>query len=51
MLKKIEELGLKLNKISKGKDINDPEVIFALQVLDAALNEYQELMKDKTNHS
>jgi hypothetical protein len=51
MLKTIEELGLKLNKISKGKNITDPEVVSAIQVLESTINEYHKLMKDKANHS
>ena len=48
-LKKIEELRIKLNKISEGKSATDPEVVSTSQMLDAAINEYHKLMKDKTN--
>lgn len=50
ILKLIEELRSKLNRLSDGKPLTDPEVIAASQTLDAVLNEYQRLMKDK-NHS
>jgi hypothetical protein len=50
ILETIEELRKKLNQLSEGKPLTDPEVIAASQMLDAALNEYQRLMKDKRNH-
>jgi hypothetical protein len=37
--------------MSEGKSMTDPEVLSASQMLDAVLNEYQRLMKDKINHS
>jgi hypothetical protein len=51
VLKIIEKLRAKLNQLSDGKPLTDPEVIAASQMLDAALNEYQRLMKDKRNRS
>jgi hypothetical protein len=50
-LKMIEELRMKLNKMSEGKRVNDPEVVSASHRLDAALNEYHKLIKDKANRS
>ncbi|MBU2702247.1 hypothetical protein Ga0466249_003374 [Sporomusaceae bacterium BoRhaA] len=50
ILETIEDLRKKLNQLSEGKPLTDPEVIAASQMLDAALNEYQRLMKDKRNH-
>ena len=47
VLKSIEELRSKLNKFSEGRNLSDPEVVSASQMLDALLNEYQKLMKDK----
>jgi hypothetical protein len=48
VLKMIEELRAKMNKLSEGKSLTDPEVIAASQMLDAALNEYQRLMKNRS---
>jgi hypothetical protein len=47
VLKSIEELRNKLNKIAEGRKLTDPQVVSASQMLDALLNEYQKLMKDK----
>ena len=47
VLKSIEELRNKLNKIAEGRKLTDPEVVSASQMLDVLLNEYQKLMKDK----
>ena len=47
VLKSIEELRIKLNKIANGQKLTEPEVLSASQMLDALLNEYQKLMKDK----
>lgn len=47
VLKSIEELRTKLNKIANEQRLTDPEVVSASQMLDALLNEYQKLMKDK----
>jgi hypothetical protein len=47
VLKSIEELRSKLNKFSEGRNLSDPEVVSASQMLDALLNEYQKLMQDK----
>jgi len=49
--KTIAELRTKLNKIAEGKNMTDPEVVAASQMLDAVLNEYQKLMKDKATRS
>jgi stage 0 sporulation regulatory protein len=49
--KTIAELRAKLNKIAEGKNMTDPEVVAASQMLDAVLNEYQKLMKDKATRS
>jgi len=51
ILNVIEELREKLSKMSREKALTDHEVVAASQMLDAALNEYQKLMKDKTNRS
>ncbi len=50
-LKRIEELRIRLNKISEGKNVTDPEVIFASQRLDDAITEYHKLMKAGTSRS
>jgi hypothetical protein len=47
----IEELRVNLNKISKGKSVTDPEVVFASQKLDVAIAEYHKLMKDEKSRS
>lgn len=47
VLKSIEELRSKLNKIAEGRKLTDSQVVSASQMLDALLNEYQKLMKDK----
>ena len=51
ILKKIEELRANLNKMTDRRKMTDPEVLYASQMLDTALNEYQRLMKDKANRS
>lgn len=51
ILEAIEELRAKLNKVAEGKALTDPEVLLASQMLDALLNEYQKLMKDRTNRA
>jgi len=51
ILNVIEELREKLGKISREKTLTDHEVLAASQMLDAALNEYQKLMKNKANRS
>jgi stage 0 sporulation regulatory protein len=47
LIKKIEELRLALNEITKEKELSDPEVIIASQMLDAVLNEYHRILKRK----
>lgn len=47
VLKSIEELRSKLNKIAEGRALTDPQVVSASQNLDALLNEYQRLIKDR----
>ncbi|GAB7386683.1 hypothetical protein BSNK01_05190 [Bacillaceae bacterium] len=47
LLKQIEELRRHLYEISKDKDFTDPEVVVASQKLDAVLNEYFKLIKQK----
>lgn len=47
VLKNIEELRSKLNKIAEGHRFTDPQVVSVSQKLDELLNEYQRLMKDK----
>lgn len=47
VLKSIEELRSKLNKVAEGRKLTDPKVLSASQMLDALLNEYQKLMKDQ----
>lgn len=48
ILKTIEELRAKLNKAAKEKSLTDPEVLSASQMLDAALNEYQRIVKGRS---
>lgn len=47
VLKSIEDLRNKLNKLTNGRKLTDQEVVSASQMLDALLNEYQRLMKGK----
>lgn len=47
LLKEIEHMRGRLKKIAEGKDLTDPNVVAASQMLDAALNEYCKLVKGK----
>jgi hypothetical protein len=47
--KQIEVLRAKLLEIKDGKDLTDPEVVTASQMLDAVLNEYYKMLKHKVN--
>lgn len=47
ILKKIEELRAELRTVVEGKKFTDPKVVSTSQMLDALLNEYQKLMRDK----
>ena len=51
ILKTIENLRDKLIKIAEDKQFTDPDVLAASHMLDAMLNEYQKLMKEKVNRS
>ncbi|MDQ7092954.1 aspartyl-phosphate phosphatase Spo0E family protein [Desulfosporosinus sp. PR] len=44
LLKRIEELRLKMIRIKEGKAFSDPEVLAASQDLDAVLDDYQEML-------
>ena len=48
ILMQIEELRRESHIISEQKELTDPEVVIASQMLDAALNEYYRLLKRKT---
>lgn len=47
ILKRIEELRQKLHELAETKGLADPEVIIASHMLDAVLNEYYRLLKQK----
>lgn len=47
ILKTIEELRLKLQELVDTKDFTDPEVLAASRMLDALLNEYHKLLKNR----
>lgn len=47
LLKEIERMREQLKRIADNKDLTDPKVVAASQMLDAALNEYSKLVKDK----
>jgi uncharacterized protein YfkK (UPF0435 family) len=51
ILKTIEEIRAKLNRIAEGKSLTDPEVVSVSQLLDGLLNEYQRMIKDKLDFS
>lgn len=48
LLIQIEQLRQQLNELHKNKNLTDPEVIVASQMLDAVLNEYYRLMQEKS---
>lgn len=47
LIQQIEKLRRDLNELAKNKDLFDPEVVAASQILDAVLNEYDRLLKKK----
>ncbi|WP_434512583.1 Spo0E family sporulation regulatory protein-aspartic acid phosphatase [Desulfitobacterium sp. AusDCA] len=47
LLKEIERMREQLKRIADNKELTDPKVVAASQMLDAALNEYYKLVKDK----
>ncbi|MGI6119099.1 MAG: aspartyl-phosphate phosphatase Spo0E family protein [Desulfosporosinus sp.] len=47
LLKQIEELRANMVKIKEGRTLTDSEVVTASQMLDAVLNEYYKLLKQK----
>jgi len=47
LLKQIERLREDMHKIAEGKELTDPSVVAASQMLDAALNAYYKLIMDK----
>lgn len=47
ILKKIEELRQKLNRIAAEKGVLDPDVLKLSQHLDEVINKYQRLMNKK----
>lgn len=51
ILKSIEELRSKLNKMAEGKKLTDSEVLSVSHMLDTMLNEYEKIMKNKVNRS
>lgn len=50
ILKTIDELREHLHHLAETRDLSDPEVIAASQMLDVILNEYQRQMKNKAAH-
>ncbi|WP_407313765.1 aspartyl-phosphate phosphatase Spo0E family protein [Desulfosporosinus sp. SB140] len=50
IMKQIEELRLSMIKMKEGRDFTDQEVVTASQMLDAILNEYYKMLKQKTDH-
>ena len=51
ILKTIEEIRTKLNRMAEGKSLTDPEVVSVSQLLDGLLNEHQRMTKDKLDFS
>lgn len=51
ILKTIEEIRTKLNRIAEGKSLTDSEVVSVSQLLDGLLNEHQRMTKDKLDFS
>lgn len=49
IMKQIEELRSRMIKIKEGKTLTDQEVITASQMLDAVLNEYYKLLRQKVD--
>lgn len=47
LLKEIERMREQLKRIADNKDLTDPKVVAASQMLDAVLNECYKLVKDK----
>jgi Spo0E like sporulation regulatory protein. len=47
IMKQIEELRLSLIRIKEGKTFTDQEVVTASQMLDAALNKYYIMLRQK----
>lgn len=47
LLKEIERMREQLKSIADNKELTDPSVVAASQMLDAALNEYYKLVKHK----
>ncbi|MBP2652060.1 MAG: Spo0E like sporulation regulatory protein [Firmicutes bacterium] len=47
IIKLIENLREKLNKMSEDKTLTDSEIIAASQMFDAVLNEYHKIMKER----
>jgi len=51
IMKIIETLRERLNKMSEEIALADPEIVAASRMFDALLNEYQKLIKEKANRS
>lgn len=49
IIKRIEELRASLVKLREGKTLTDQDVVTASQMLDAVLNEYYKLLKQKVD--
>ncbi|MCU6790571.1 MULTISPECIES: aspartyl-phosphate phosphatase Spo0E family protein [Paenibacillus] len=47
LIERIEELRQELNRLSRNKDLADPELLTASRMMDAVLNEYNRLLIDK----
>ncbi|MDQ7092152.1 aspartyl-phosphate phosphatase Spo0E family protein [Desulfosporosinus sp. PR] len=47
IIKQIEELRSSMVRIKEGKSLTDPEVVIASQMLDAVLNEYYKMLRQK----
>ncbi|MFZ3100779.1 MAG: aspartyl-phosphate phosphatase Spo0E family protein [Desulfitobacteriaceae bacterium] len=49
ILKQIEELRKSLVKLGESRGLTDPEVVTASQALDAVLNEYYKLLRERVD--
>jgi hypothetical protein len=45
--KEIEQLRAHLHEVAQNRQLTDPEVVGASQLLDAMLNEYEKLLRKK----
>ncbi|AFM00755.1 MULTISPECIES: aspartyl-phosphate phosphatase Spo0E family protein [Desulfitobacterium] len=50
ILKQIERLREDMHRLAEEKELTDPSVVAASQMLDAALNAYYKFIKDKVKN-